>query len=101
MLLELSIWSRIYVCFLLIDMIVTMLLLLIELFLLVLWFNIYFCILGSDDWAITSNPLDLHNARLLAIAAVDYQVPDTDEHEDCVNVGTGGTTLCQCFYVCC
>ncbi|KAG5032153.1 hypothetical protein JHK85_016135 [Glycine max] len=46
----------------------------------------------SDDWATTRNPLDLHNARLLAIAAVDYQVPET-EHEDYVNAGTGGTTL--------
>ncbi|KAG4392572.1 hypothetical protein GLYMA_04G169300v4 [Glycine max] len=46
----------------------------------------------SDDWAISSSPLDLHNARLLAIAALEHQVPET-EHEDYVNAGTGGTSL--------
>ena len=57
-----------------------------------LWFHIRFCKLSSDDWAISSNPLDLHNARLLAIAALEHQVPET-EHEDYVNAGTGGTSL--------
>ncbi|TKY73378.1 E3 ubiquitin ligase SUD1 [Spatholobus suberectus] len=46
----------------------------------------------SDDWAASSNPLDMHDPRLLAIAAVEHQVPETN-HEDYVYTGTGGMTL--------
>ncbi|RDY04676.1 E3 ubiquitin-protein ligase MARCH2, partial [Mucuna pruriens] len=46
----------------------------------------------SDDWAISSNPLDLHDTQLLAIAAVEHQVLET-EHEYYVYTGTGGITL--------
>ncbi|KAK7411412.1 hypothetical protein VNO78_02845 [Psophocarpus tetragonolobus] len=45
----------------------------------------------SDDWTV-SNPLDLHDSQLLAIATVEHQVPET-EQEDYVYAGTGGTTL--------
>ncbi|XP_020235229.1 uncharacterized protein LOC109815052 isoform X2 [Cajanus cajan] len=46
----------------------------------------------SDDWATSSNPLNLHDSRLLAFAAVEHQVWET-EHEDYVYTSTSGTTL--------
>lgn len=60
--------------------------------LLVLCLTICFCILGSDDWASYNFPLDLHNSRLLAIAAVEHQVPETGE-DYAYAAGTGGITL--------
>ncbi|BAT79646.1 hypothetical protein VIGAN_02256200 [Vigna angularis var. angularis] len=59
---------------------------------LVLYLKICFCILGSDDWESSSIPLDLHNSRLLAIAAVEHQVPEI--REGYANAaGTNGITL--------
>ncbi|KAK7354166.1 hypothetical protein VNO80_19624 [Phaseolus coccineus] len=46
----------------------------------------------SDDWESYSFPLDLHNSRLLAIAAVEHQVPETGE-DYAYAAGTGGITL--------
>ncbi|XP_014494908.1 uncharacterized protein LOC106756822 [Vigna radiata var. radiata] len=46
----------------------------------------------SDDWESSSIPLDLHNSRLLAIAAVEHQVPEI--REGYANAaGTSGITL--------
>ncbi|WVZ18083.1 hypothetical protein V8G54_005405 [Vigna mungo] len=46
----------------------------------------------SDDWESSSIPLDLHNSRLLAIAAVEHQVPEI--REGYANAaGTNGITL--------
>ncbi|XP_047174215.1 uncharacterized protein LOC124841881 [Vigna umbellata] len=46
----------------------------------------------SDDWESSSIPLDLHNSRLLAIAAVEHQVPEI--REGYANAaGTDGITL--------
>ncbi|KAK7304627.1 hypothetical protein VNO77_42511 [Canavalia gladiata] len=48
----------------------------------------------SDDWTTSSNPLDLHDPRLLGIAAVEHQALEA-EHEDYVYTSTSGTTLWQ------
>ncbi|XP_027904515.1 uncharacterized protein LOC114164165 isoform X1 [Vigna unguiculata] len=46
----------------------------------------------SDDWESSSIPLDLHNSRLLAIAAVEHQVPEIREGY-AYAAGTSGITL--------
>jgi len=48
--------------------------------------------LDSDDWESSSIPLDLHNSRLLAIAAVEHQVPEIREGY-AYAAGTSGITL--------
>ncbi|KAJ1406304.1 Zinc finger, RING-CH-type [Sesbania bispinosa] len=47
-----------------------------------------------EDWATSSDHLDLHDPRLFAIAAVEHRMLEA-EHEDYVRTGISGTTMCR------
>lgn len=48
----------------------------------------------SEDWTISGAPIDLHDPRLLAVAASERQLMEA-EYDDYADTNTGGAAFCR------